>query len=91
MASGEIRAISNLPVTCPTYSYQWVRVDGAVEANIDGAASATYTPVEDNVGKALKVKVSFTDDDMFAESLTSIATTLVNSSATGAPTIDGTP
>ena len=43
-------------------SYQWVRVDGANETDIPGATGTTYTPVDDDVGKTIKVKASFTDD-----------------------------
>ena len=72
------------------YSYQWL----ANGADIAGATSSTYTLVDDDVGKAIKVKVSFRDDRNHQESLTSAATAAVeprpNSPATGAPTISGT-
>ena len=44
-----------------TFTYQWVRVDGATETDISGATSRTYTPGADDLGKTIKVKVSFTD------------------------------
>ena len=72
------------------FSYQWL----ADDADIAGATSDTYTLVETDVGKAIKVKVSFRDDRNHQESLTSAATAAVeprpNSPATGAPTISGT-
>ena len=72
------------------FSYQWL----ADDADIAGATSDTYTPVADDVGKAIKVKMSFRDDRNHQESLTSAATAAVeprpNSPATGAPTISGT-
>ena len=55
------------------YSYQWL----ADDADIAGATSDTYTPVADDVGKAIKVKVSFRDDRNHQESLTSAATAAV--------------
>ena len=55
------------------FSYQWL-VD---DADIAGAISDTYTPVADDVGKAIKVKVSFRDDRNHQESLTSPATAAV--------------
>ena len=55
------------------YSYQWL-ADGA---DVAGATSDTYTPVADDVGKAIKVKVSFRDDRNHQESLTSAATAAV--------------
>ena len=56
------------------YSYQWL----ADDADIAGATSDTYTPVADDVGKAIKVKVSFRDDRNHQESLTSAATAAVD-------------
>ena len=63
-------------LTSPTYGYQWIRVDADGTSNptdIAGAASGTYTQVRADVGKKLRVKVSFTDDDGNDEELTSAA------------------
>ena len=72
------------------FIYQWL----ANGADVAGATSDTYALVPDDVGKAIKVKVSFRDDRNHQESLTSAATAAVeprpNSPATGAPTISGT-
>ena len=77
-----------------TFGYQWIRVDGGADADIDGATSATYELQDADEGKTVKVRVSFTDDASNAEALTSAATDTVtpkpNSPATGAPTISGT-
>ena len=54
-----------------TYTYQWIRVAGRTETNI-GTNSASYQPVEADVGKLIKVKVSFTDGDNFSEARTSL-------------------
>ena len=74
-----------------TYLYQWLR-NGA---EIPEATDTSYTLVDADEGKTIKVKVSFTDDANNAESRTSAATVAVaprpNSSPTGAPTINGTP
>ena len=74
-----------------SYSYQWL----ADDADISGATSSTYVLTNDEVGKTIKVQVTFTDDDGFSESVDSVATTAVaakpNNDATGAPTISGTP
>ncbi len=59
-----------------TFSYQWVRVDADGTSNpvdIPGATAATYTLTDDDVGKKLKVRVSFTDDLETTETLTSAA------------------
>ena len=55
------------------YTFQWIRVDGVSETNIASATSRTYSPVSADVGKTLKVKVSFTDDEGNDESRTSAA------------------
>ena len=47
-----------------SFTYQWVRVDSdgtSNETNI-GLNSSTYAPAAADVGKKIKVKVSFTDD-----------------------------
>ena len=53
------------------WTYQWIRVDGNSETNV-GADSATYQPVEADVGKLIKVEVSFTDGDAYSETVTSL-------------------
>ena len=74
------------------FSYQWL----ADDADINGANASIYTLVADDEGKAIKVRVSFTDDDGNDEQLTSAVTGSVaappppNTPATGAPTISGT-
>ena len=77
-------------LTSVTHSYQWL----ADDTDIPGATNTTYTLVEADEGKAVKVRVSFTDDGGNDETLTSAATEAVaakpNSPATGAPTISGT-
>ena len=59
------------------FAYQWVRSDGTDDSDIDGATDSTYTLVEADAGKTIKVRVSFTDNAKFPESLTSAATTAV--------------
>ncbi len=72
-------------LTSPTYTYQWIRVNGA-EADISGAMSSTYTLVTADLGKTIKVRVSFDDDVGNTETLTSAATATVVAAAT-APTV----
>ena len=50
-------------------TYQWVRVDGVTDADIEDATRSTYRPTDEDVGKQIKVKVSFTDDAGFDEGL----------------------
>ena len=67
------------------YEYQWL----ADDAEIAGASGSTYTLTDREESKAIKVEVSFTDDDGNDETLTSAATDAVaaastpNSPATG--------
>ena len=53
-----------------SFAYQWIRTD----TDIGGAAGSTYTAVDADEGKTLKVRVSFTDGAGNEESLTSAAT-----------------
>ena len=68
-------------LTSPTYTYQWIRVDGTDEEDISGENSSTYTLVDADLGKTLKVKVSFDDDASNTETLTSAATVTVVAAA----------
>ena len=68
-------------LTSPTYTYQWIRVDGT-EADIAGENSSTYTLVDADLGKTLKVRVTFDDDLGHTETLTSAATATVGAVAT---------
>ena len=73
--AGTIADLDGLPAgPFPTgYTFQWVRVDGATDTDITGATSSTYRLVAADVGKKVKVKVSFTDGGGAAEELTSEA------------------
>ena len=61
-------------LTNVSYTYQWIRNDGTDDDDISGATSGTYTLVDADQGKTIKVKVSFTDDAGYSETLTSAAT-----------------
>ena len=77
-------------ITDAVFAYQWLADDAAIAS----ATASTYTVVAADEGKALKVRVTFTDDADNAESLTSAATAAAkaaNTPATGAPAIDGSP
>ena len=59
-----------------SFSYQWVRVhaDGTSNrVNIPGETTATYTLTTADVGRRIRVRVSFTDDLGNPETLTSAA------------------
>ena len=64
------------------FAYQWL----ADDAEINGATASAYTLAGDDEGKAVKVRVSFTDDAGNYEALTSQATAAVAEAApTGPP------
>ena len=63
-----------------TYTYQWYRVDAdgtSNEEEISGVTVFTYTLTDDDIGKRIKVKVSFTDNLNGKETRTSAATAVV--------------
>ena len=76
------------------FAYQWLKVLGSVESEISGANQTGYTLTTAELAHRLKVKVSFTDDDGYSETLTSAATNPVNRPpngiATGQPAVSGT-
>ena len=78
-----------------TFTYQWIRIDdGTSESNISGATGATYTLVDADEGKTIKVLVDYTNELGQRQISTSAPTAPVaappNNVATGAPTISGT-
>ena len=72
-------------LTNVSYNYQWLS-SGDVEIN--EATSSTYTVQESDKGKVIKVRVTFTDDAGYDETLTSAPTGAAV--AGNAPTISGT-
>ncbi len=73
-----------------TFTYQWKRD----ATDISSATGSTYTLTQADVGSAISVTVSWTDDGGTAETLTSTATASVtnaNDPPTGSVTITGTP
>ena len=74
------------------FAYQWL----ADDAEIGGATGSNYTPVDDDEGRTIKVRVTVTDDAENETTLISAATEAVaaapppDSPATGEPTISGT-
>ena len=72
-------------LTKVSYAYQWTANDGTSDSDIAGATARTYTLVPSDVGKTIKVKVTFTDDAGNGESLPSAATAAVAAAVPGAP------
>ena len=65
------------------FSYQWVRNDGTDDSDISGATDSTYTLEAADLGKTIKVRVTFTDEGGTEETLTSDATTAIAADTTG--------
>ena len=80
-------------LTDPMFTHQWIRVavDGT-ESDIDGATESTFTLAESDEGDAFKVRVSFTDDKRFTETLESFATRAIapRAAATGVTLVKNT-
>ena len=68
-----------------TFAYQWVANNGTSDSEIQDATARTHTPGVNDVGKTIRVRVSFTDDRGNAETLTSIATAAVLATVPTAP------
>ena len=67
------------------YTYQWVRVDAdgtSNEEDITDATAATYTLTDDDLGKKVKIEVSFPDDFGSDEQRTSAPTDTVTAAST---------
>ena len=60
-------------LTNAVFAHQWL----ADDADIQGATNSTYTLADSDEGRAIKVRVSFTDDAGNEESLTSAPTAAV--------------
>ena len=67
------------------FQYQWL----ADDADIAGSTGATYTVVSGDVGKAISVRVSFTDDGDNEETLTSAPTVVTAGLQIQSATVDG--
>ena len=78
-----------------TFAYQWVSNDGSTDRDIADATSSTYTITASELGRTIKVLVTFADDGGNHEIATSAATEAVvaapNIPATGKPVIVGDP
>ena len=64
-------------ITNAVFSHQWVRSANGSDNDITDATGSTYVITNADIDKAIKVRVSFTDDDGYSETLTSNATASV--------------
>ena len=59
------------------FAYRWISNDGDADTDIEDATKASYTLTAAETGKAIRVRVTFTDDGFMEETLTSEATATV--------------
>ena len=64
-------------LTGASFAWQWIANDGNADTTITGATSATYALTSAEVGKRIKVRVTFTDDDGTEETMVSGLTAAV--------------
>ena len=78
-------------LTDADFAYRWVRQDMATfdDTDIEGATGSTYTVTDADEGKAIKVRVIFTDDAGNEESLTSNAMAVAVALRLRSATLDG--
>ena len=81
-------------MTEAVFAFQWVRTAGDTDTDIPDATGSTYELSTDDLSHTIKVRVSFTDDDGYSETLTSESTNIVlrppNATPGGLPAISGT-
>ena len=65
------------------FAYQWVRRANGSDTDISGATASSYLLSNADIGNTIKVRVNFTDDDGYPESVTSNATATVTGKAEG--------
>ncbi|MGV3551065.1 putative Ig domain-containing protein, partial [Rhizobium sp.] len=72
-----------------TFRYDWQRFDGTDWVSIDGANQSTYRLGDADVGAKIRVTVSYTDGQGFAESSTSAGSGIIGG-VNDAPVLTGT-
>ncbi len=92
-------------LTSVAYRYQWISSQTVIDdvtgtsnilsIEIPGETGQTYTLIPDDEGSTFQVRVTFTDDADYEQTLTSEATVAVapppNTEPTGLPAVTGTP
>ena len=85
-STGTVADPDGLPQNASDYAWQWLRVDGATEREIEGATGTSYRLAAADAGKTLKVRVRFTDPEGGAEERVSAPTAQVAADTT-TPTV----
>ena len=71
--TGNVADADGLPQNTSDFAWQWIRIADETNTPIQDATSSTYTLTDDDLGKQVKVLISFTDSLSGVESLTSDA------------------
>ena len=71
--TGNTADADGLPQNASDFAWQWIRIADETDTPIQDVTSSTYTLTDDDVGKQVKVVMSFTDSLSGVESLTSDA------------------
>ena len=71
--TGNTADADGLPQNASDFAWQWIRIADETDTPIQDATSSTYTLTDDDVGKQVKVVMSFPDSLSGVESLTSDA------------------
>ena len=71
--TGNVADADGLPQNASDFAWQWIRIADETDTSIQDATSSTYTLTDDDVGKQVKVLISFTDSLSGVESLVSDA------------------
>ena len=71
--TGDAADADGLPQNASDFAWQWIRIADETDTPIQNATSSTYTLTDDDVGKQVKIVLSFTDSLSGVESLTSDA------------------
>ena len=72
-------------LTNAVFNHQWARSNDGSHTDISGATSASYVITSADAESKIKVRVSFTDDDGYAETLTSASTASVPAQSQNQP------
>ena len=72
-------------VAYATFAWQWLADDGTQETEIEGATGERWTPTVAELGRAVRVRATFTDDKGTEETLTSEASEAVAATVASAP------
>ena len=72
-------------LTNAVFNHQWARSNDGSHTDISGATNAAYVITSADAESKIKVRVSFTDDDGYAETLTSASTASVPAQSQNQP------